>query len=283
MLVDASEVGEFCHARPAAGGPDVEEAEGGAGFVGDELSDGLSVDGLDDNGLGVPFFIGSGDGACFFEPFGGAADGASFDHCGLFAGKHGGEGVASFVLLGKAEAAATVVDAAVVFEFEVGIEDEDVWGGDGSIGFGDFLGFAIVEIGMVELGFFRDKLHVFKGVAVDGESELVEAEAFGGVAVDGDEADALVLELFDEGFGATYGGDGVGAVIGGEDDGGGFFATDIGEGDLLIIDVDELKVGCGGSLLKGDRGVVGGGHGGRDGEGAGGEDEWFHKVKFVES
>ena len=66
------------------------------------------------------------------------------------------------------------------------------------------------------------------------------------------------LELGDEGFHAADAGNGVGAVIGGEDDGGGLFAADVGEGELFVVDVDELEVGGGGSLFEGDGLVVGG-------------------------
>ena len=147
MFVDGGEVGELGDAGAAGGGPDVEEAEGGAGFVGDELGDGVGIDGLDGDGLCFPFCIRSGDGSGLFEPLGGAADGAGFDGVGLFAGEDGDEGIVGFVLFGGAEAAATVVETSVVFELEVGVEDEDVWSGDGAVGFGDFLGFAIVEVG----------------------------------------------------------------------------------------------------------------------------------------
>ena len=280
LFVDGREVGKLGDTGAATGGPDVEKAEGGAGFVGNDFCDGGGVDGFDDDGLGIPLFIGFGDGICFFEPLGGAAGGAGFDDGRFLAGNDGGEGVAAFVLFGGAETAASVIHASVVFELEVGVEDEDVRGGNGAIGFGDFLGFAIVEVGEIELLFFGEEFHVFEGVAVDGESEFVETEAFGRVAVDGGEADALVLEFFDKGFHAAEGGDGVGAVIGGEDDGGGLLALNVGEGVGFVVDAGEFELGGGGSLFQRDRGVGEGHRSGRS-EGAGGENESFHCGSFT--
>ncbi len=81
-----------------------------------------------------------------------------FDFDGL-ACKHGLDGVGGvggFYGFGVEEAG--IIELAFVAELAVGIEDEDVWGGDAAVGDGDGLGVAVVEVGEVE---FLPRLRIF--------------------------------------------------------------------------------------------------------------------------
>src|SRR4051812_9279767 len=105
-----------------------------------------------------------------------------------------------------------VVDLAGVGELAGLVEEEDVGGVGGAVGFGDRLAL-VAQVGEVEALFFGAPLHGLEGiVGVVG----------GVVGVDGDElgAERAVLRL--QGDHAVLVGDDVGAVVAGEDDGQGF-------------------------------------------------------------
>ena len=268
--------GELLGAGAAPGGPEIDENDFGGGIFAKGFETG-GLDEIDLDGFGFDSFFLFGL-AAFGRPLDGAAHGGA-DGCGDgLSGEKGVEGEAGVGDFGERLALAGV-DAALILEFELAVEDENVRSGDGTVGVRRALGRAVVEIGEVEMAVGGADLHFVEGVADVGVAHFVEADGEGIVGLDGDEGDALILiiggELFDAAFVELRGG----AMVAGEDDGEEFGGAEIGERIGFAIDGGEVEVRGGGA--DGERRGIFGGAGG-EGEECGeqakwGGSKWFHQ------
>ena len=136
------------------------------------------------------------------------------------------------------------------------IEDEDVGRGLGSVGLGDLLGLAVVEIREIEVAVFGADLHVFEAVGDVGVAQLGEGDGLGVVGIDGDEAHAFGAVVVDEFLHTAFVKLRSGAVIADEhDDEDGVLV--VGQLVNFVVDAGEGKVGGRGADGQGGMRLVG--------------------------
>ena len=143
------ELRKLLETRPAPGGPEIHQENLARGV----LAQPLQV--LGDGGLyrdRSPLDLGDGLQArlLLVHPFGRTPDSGRLHHRHRFAGQQGVEGLAG-VAPCHIGLARIVVDAALVAQLALGIEDEKVRRGAGSVGARHFLRVAVVEIGKIEM------------------------------------------------------------------------------------------------------------------------------------
>ena len=239
--VGVHEIGELFHTRTAGGGPKIDEPDV-LGSVRTQLFRVLLVKIGDGDGALLPSGLVSGDVVFLKQPFGGAAEGAGDGLLHLGAGEDGIEGIAEVALVDSAGIAAAVVHAAGVAEFPLCIEKEDVGRGLCAAGGGEGLGLTVVKVGEGPAVVLGEGCHFLLGIAEGRIAELVGREAGGVVAIDGDEGDALALVVLINRLGPRGGGDGIGAMVAGEDDAERLGVLKVGEGVGLAIGAGQREI-----------------------------------------
>jgi len=122
-----------------------------------------------------------------------------------------------------------------------------VGSGGRSVSARDFLVFAIVKVGEIEVAVGGADLHFIERIADIGVAHLVEADGIRIVGLDGDQRDAAVLiipgQLLDASFIELRGG----TVIAGESDDENLAGSVVGEAVSLAVDTGETKIGSRGA------------------------------------
>ncbi len=240
---DFNEVREFLDAWGAPGGPDVDHAVF-VGGIGAQFGDARLVDEFDGHRGLSPGFVFSIVHDLLFAPLGGAAHGlGEFEGDGL-ARQDRVHGILAILRLhGAVIVEAGVVEASLVAELEVLIEDEDVRGGEAAISARDGLLVAVIEVIKGPLVLLSVGLHFLVGVAELTVAELIFAEAIRVVGIDGDELHALGLIFFIEALKAALDAMGGRAMVRGKEDHEGFATGVLSEFVHLSIGADEREVG----------------------------------------
>ena len=225
---------EFGNARAAPGGPDIDQANF-SGFVRTQVAQNLGGGWCEGDGFFADFFQPAGVRFRFGVPLGGTAEDFSLGYIRLAAGEESverGACVASF----DEVLAFVVIDAALVTELAIGIEDKDVRGGDGAELFGERFGRAVIEVREIELLVGGTNFHRFEGIIEVGVAEFIEADGGGAVWIDGDDGDAAGFVIGGERFNAFLVSLGGRTMIAGENDGEEFGVREIFRGVGATVD-----------------------------------------------
>ena len=247
---DLDEVRELLDARRAPGGPDIDHAVL-VGGVGTQVGDAGLIDQFDgDRGLGPGLVLDVVQGL-LLAPLGGAAHGLGEFEFDFLTGEDGVHGVLAILgLHGAVVIEAGVVEAALVAELEILIEDEDVRSREATVGAGDRLGVAVVKVVKGPLVLFSVGLHLGIRVAVLTVTELILAEAVRVVGVDREKLHALTLVFFVELLEAALDAVRGRAVVRREEYDERFAAGVFGELVLLAVGAEQLEVRSGIAALE---------------------------------
>ena len=253
---ERDEFGKLRDTGRAPSGPDVDEAEA-VGVVLRQLGHACRIDQLEIDRLRFPFLLGLGDVVALGVPLRRAAHDDGLRRRDGLAGEQLDHGVAGVVRGHRLRILeARVVHAADVTELALPIEEEDVGRREAAIGLGGGLRVTVVEIRKRETRVARVELHLRVAVVVFAVAELIDADAVGAVGVDGNDVEALRLELLRERDETRLRGVRVRTVVGEEDHHEELRSLVVGEGVRLAVDAEELEVGSGVTELE--RAGVGG-------------------------
>src|SRR4030095_1523566 len=155
----------------------------------------------------------------------------------------------SRIAAGNQRFAGIVVDASLVSQFALCVENKEVRGRGRSVGLRDFLCFTVIEVGKIEFAVGCANFHFFEAIADIGVAHFIEPNGLWTVRLYGDQSDTastiVVGELFDPALIELCGW----AMIAGKSDYQNLAAGIALHTVILPVDAGEAEVRCGRAYL----------------------------------